>query len=151
MTLKIELIEGRIRLSGEFRSEHLDQVKAEIDRRGSPVVLDLEELSSVDVDGIRFLNTCEAKGISVSHCSPYIKVWMSAEAETAGGANTKEEKGPLTMKTKTNAALVKQSLTGRIVLERRKPDAAARASIRFSRLWRALFAKGFRALALINY
>jgi hypothetical protein len=44
MTLKIELIEGRIRLIGEFRSERLDQVKAEIDRRGSPVVLDLEEL-----------------------------------------------------------------------------------------------------------
>jgi hypothetical protein len=42
MTLKIELIEGRIRLIGEFRSERLDQVKAEIDR--ITVVLDLEEL-----------------------------------------------------------------------------------------------------------
>ena len=81
MTLKIELIEGRIRLSGEFRSEHVDQVKAEIDRRGSPVVLDLEELTNVDVDGIRFLNACEAKGISVSHCSPYIRAWMSVERE----------------------------------------------------------------------
>jgi hypothetical protein len=81
MTLKIELIEGRIRLSGEFRSEHLDQVKAEIDRRGSPIVLDLEELNGVDIDGIRFLNACEAKGISVSHCSPYIRAWMSAERE----------------------------------------------------------------------
>jgi hypothetical protein len=81
MTLKIELIEGRIRLSGEFRSEHLGQVKAEIDRRGSPVVLDLEELNSVDVEGIRFLNACEAKGIAVSHCSSYIRAWMSAERE----------------------------------------------------------------------
>src|ERR1700723_316363 len=81
MTLKIELIEGRIRLSGEFRSEQLGQVKAEIDRRGSPVVLDLEELVGVDVDGIRFLNACEAKGISVSHCPPYIRAWMSAERE----------------------------------------------------------------------
>jgi hypothetical protein len=81
MTLKIELIEGRIRLSGEFRSEHLDQVKAEIDRHGSPVVLDLEELNSVDVDGIRFLNACEARGIAVSQCSPFIRAWMSAERE----------------------------------------------------------------------
>ena len=81
MTLKIELIEGRIRLSGEFRSEHLDQVKAEIDRHGSPVVLVLEELNGVDVDGIRFLNACEAKGISVSHCCPYVRTWMSAERE----------------------------------------------------------------------
>ena len=83
MTLKIELIEGRIRLSGAFRSEHLDQVKGEIDRHGSPVVLDLEELNGVDVDGVRFLNACEAKGISVVHGSPYIKAWMSAEREQA--------------------------------------------------------------------
>ena len=36
--LKIERIFGRhtiqIRLSGEFRAEHLDQVKAEVDRSG---------------------------------------------------------------------------------------------------------------------
>jgi hypothetical protein len=92
MTLKIELIEGRIRLSGEFRSEHLDQVEAEIDRQGSPVVLDLEELTSVDVDGIRFLNACEAKGISVSRCSPYIKAWMSAERKRQAVRTRKRRK-----------------------------------------------------------
>jgi hypothetical protein len=92
MTLRIERIEGRIRLSGEFRSEHLDQVKAEIDRRGSPVVLDLEELTSVDVDGIRFLNACEAKGISVSHCSPYIRAWMSAKRERPAVRTRKRRK-----------------------------------------------------------
>ena len=93
MTLKIEPIEGGIRLSGEFRSEHLDQVKAEIDRRGSPVVLDLEEVTSVDVDGIRFLNACEAKGIAVSRCSPYIRAWMSAERERQAARTRKRRKG----------------------------------------------------------
>jgi len=42
MILKIELIRDshrvRLRLSGEFRSHHLDQVKAEISR-GEPTVL----------------------------------------------------------------------------------------------------------------
>jgi hypothetical protein len=93
MILKIELIEGRIRLSGEFRSEHLDQVKAEIDRCGSPAVLDLEELNGVDVAGIRFLNACEAKGIAVSHCSPYIRAWMSAERERQAVRTRKRRKG----------------------------------------------------------
>ncbi len=40
MTLKIERISGkrtRIRLSGALRSEHLDQVKAEIERGGPRV------------------------------------------------------------------------------------------------------------------
>src|SRR6202008_2138591 len=79
MTLRIERLEGRIRLSGEFRIAHLDQVKIETERCESPVVLDLEEVDLIDVEGVRFLNTCEAKGISVLHCSPYIREWMLQE------------------------------------------------------------------------
>ncbi len=83
MTLKIERISGKrrtqIRLSGAFRSEHLDQVKVEIGRGGPRVVLNLEEVDLVDVEGVRFLNACEAHGISVLHCSPYIREWMSRE------------------------------------------------------------------------
>jgi len=83
MTLKIERISGkrrtRIRLSGAFRSEHLDQMKAEIERGGPRIALDLEEVDLVDVEGVRFLNACEAHGISVLHCSPYIREWMSRE------------------------------------------------------------------------
>jgi len=79
MTLKIERIRSRIRLSGEFRSEQLDQVKAEIERCESPAVLDLGELNLVDVEAVRFFNACEAMGISVSHCLPYIREWMLRE------------------------------------------------------------------------
>ena len=79
MTLRIERVKGRIRLSGEFRVGHLDQVKTEIERCESPVVLDLEELDLIDLEGVRFLNACEAKGISILHCSPYIREWMLQE------------------------------------------------------------------------
>ena len=79
MTLKIERLRSRIRLSGEFRSEQLDQVKAEIEVCESPAVLDLEELNLVDVEAIRFLNACVAMGIPVSHCSDYIREWMLRE------------------------------------------------------------------------
>jgi hypothetical protein len=83
MTLRIERISGkgktRIRLSGDFRSEHVDQVKTEIERGGSRVALDLEEVALVDVEGIRFLNACKAEGIPMLHCSPYIREWMLRE------------------------------------------------------------------------
>jgi hypothetical protein len=83
MTLKIERISAkrrtRIRLCGEFRSEHLDQVKAEIERGGPRVALDLEEVDLVDVEGVRLLNAWEAEGIPVLHCSPYIREWMFRE------------------------------------------------------------------------
>ena len=90
MTLKIERISGkrrtRIRLSGELRSEHLDQVKAEIERGGPRITLDLEEVDLVGVDGVRFLNACEAEGISVLRCSPYIREWMLRERVSARNA-----------------------------------------------------------------
>ena len=79
MTLRIERARARIRLSGEFRSEHLDQVKAEIELCGSRPVLDLEELTLIDAESVRFLNACEAQGIPVLHCSPYIRKWMLRE------------------------------------------------------------------------
>jgi hypothetical protein len=55
MILKIERIRDsrkvRLRLSGEFRSHHLDQVKAEISR-GEPIALDLEQVwAKLFVDG----------------------------------------------------------------------------------------------------
>lgn len=79
MTLRIERLKGRIRLSGEFRIAHLDQVKTEAERCEWPVVLDLEEVNLIDLEGVRFLNACEAEGISVLHCSPYIREWMLQE------------------------------------------------------------------------
>ena len=91
MTLKIERIFGegstRILLSGQLRSDHLDQLKSEIERCSSPVALDLGEVDLLDIDGIRFLNECESAGVAVVRRSPYIKEWMLRER--GGEASTK--------------------------------------------------------------
>jgi hypothetical protein len=81
MTLRIDLLQERIRLSGEFRSAHVFQVKAEMDQCGSLSVLDLEEVDLVDVEAIHFLNSCEARGVLVLNASAYIKAWMAQERE----------------------------------------------------------------------
>ena len=83
MTLKIERFSGkggtRIQLSGELRSEQLDDVHAEIERSDPRVVLDLEEVDLVDIDAVRFLNACEAQDVEVVNCSAYIREWMFQE------------------------------------------------------------------------
>jgi hypothetical protein len=83
MTLRIERTSGRrktrIRLSGEFRVGHIDQVKAELRSAGRPVALDLAEVGLLDVECIRFLNACEADGIPAQHCSRDVRKWMSRE------------------------------------------------------------------------
>ena len=81
MTLRIDRVGERVRLSGEFRSEHLSQVKAEMDQCGSRSVLDMEEVDLVDVEAIHFLNSCEEQGVSVLNASAYIKKWMVQERE----------------------------------------------------------------------
>ena len=84
MTLKIERVldqcGAQLRLSGDFRFDHINQVMAEINL-GEAVALDLNEVNLVDVEAVRFLNAREDEGISVLHCSPYIRMWMVGERE----------------------------------------------------------------------
>jgi hypothetical protein len=84
MTLKIERVLDEcgalLRLSGDFRFDCLDQVKAEINL-GETVALDLNEVNLVDVEAVRFLNAREDEGISVLHCSPYVGTLMVRERE----------------------------------------------------------------------
>jgi hypothetical protein len=83
MTLRIDGFSGkhgtRIQLSGELRCEHLDAVRAEIERGNPRVTLDLDEVNLVDIDAVRFLNSCEAQGVDVVNCLPYIREWMFQE------------------------------------------------------------------------
>jgi ABC-type transporter Mla MlaB component len=83
MTLRIKrLCENhgtRICLSGELRYAHLVNLRTEIERFGQPATSDLDEVSVVDIDGIRFLNEFQAQGIQLMNCSPYIREWMLPE------------------------------------------------------------------------
>jgi hypothetical protein len=83
MTLKIERFSEkrgtRIRLSGELRSEQIDDVRTEIASGGPRVTLDLGEVDLVDIDAVRFLNACEAQDVELVNCSAYIREWMFQE------------------------------------------------------------------------
>ena len=89
MTLRIERSSGkrgtRIRLSGELRSEQLDDLRAEIEHGGPRVTLDLDEVDLVDIDAVRFLRTSEVGGVEVVNCSAYIREWMNQERRAIGG------------------------------------------------------------------
>src|SRR5258708_27530445 len=67
VTLRIERFRERVRLSGDLRSEDLDQVKTEIERCGTSAVLDVEEVALVDLDGVQFLKPLlQAEGLRVT-------------------------------------------------------------------------------------
>jgi hypothetical protein len=68
-----------IRLTGHFQSEHIDELKKQIEENGPSFILDLKEVTLVDVDVVRFLGVCEANGMKILHCSQYIREWMTRE------------------------------------------------------------------------
>jgi ABC-type transporter Mla MlaB component len=68
-----------LRLIGRMRREHIEELKAQIEAEGTSVALDLNEVSLVDLDVVRFLATCQTEGISLVHCSRYINNWVGRE------------------------------------------------------------------------
>jgi len=85
MTLRIEKdFDGRtttIRLIGQIQAEHLEALKEQIKADGPRTALDLDEVTLVDVNVVRFLGVCEAQGIAVLNGSPYIREWMRREQD----------------------------------------------------------------------
>jgi len=88
MTLRIErILDGKhttLRLTGRMCSEHLAELKLLIRDSSPAVVLDLDELTLVDIDAVNFLRECQAQGIELRHCSPYICEWMRREQDREG-------------------------------------------------------------------
>ena len=65
--------EGRCtttRLIGHIHSEHLGWLQALMQGRGPRIVLDLDKVTLVDVDVVRFLSVCEAEGSTIRHGPP---------------------------------------------------------------------------------
>jgi hypothetical protein len=83
MTLRIERASDGprtlLRLIGRIGFEHLGELRVQIAPCGPNLVIDLEEVSLVDVEAVRFLVACEKDGAVISNPSPYIREWMSRE------------------------------------------------------------------------
>ena len=88
MVLRIEKVSDGplviLRLSGRLQSEHVDQLKAQIEGSTQKVILDLEEVKLVDRDVVRFLAFWEENGVHLNQCSPYIRDWIDREKATQG-------------------------------------------------------------------
>jgi anti-anti-sigma regulatory factor len=81
--LKIETVLDEqhtiLRLSGRIESQHVQDLKAQTAGRTDGIVFDLEEVRVVDLDAVHFLAVCEAKGIKLRNCLPYIREWILTE------------------------------------------------------------------------
>ncbi len=70
-------------LSGELDEEHAERLQALLAAETEDrILLDLEEVTLVSHEAVRFLASVEAMGIRIVNCPEYVRSWIAAE--TAG-------------------------------------------------------------------
>lgn len=67
------------RLNRQLRSDDLDELWTLLEGSRNKIALDLQDVTLVDRAAVRFLGSCEAKGIELSNCRPYIREWILRE------------------------------------------------------------------------
>ena len=76
----------RLRLSGRIQSDRIACIRSEMNDGCARKILDLSEITLVDVGVVRFLISCEDEGVEMIQCPPYVREWIVRER--AEGAQT---------------------------------------------------------------
>ena len=68
-------------LSGRLDKEHVAELESLIGAEGKVrhIILDLKDMTLTGQDGITFLAQCEATGISLVNCDPYVREWITGQ------------------------------------------------------------------------
>jgi len=86
MTLRIaKTFDGQrtiLRLSGRIQSANVEDIREQMTGNVETIALDLEEVTLVDLDVVRFLGGREDEGVELVNCSPYIRDWIFRERNT---------------------------------------------------------------------
>ena len=72
--------EAVFRLSGRMDAENLGDLEALLNAEsGDEIILDLKDLTLVDLDVVRFLRHCETGSIELRNCPAYIRERLNGE------------------------------------------------------------------------
>jgi len=82
--LRIERVFDRdvvFSLSGHIEIEDVAELQRllSLETAGGGIELDLEHITLVDRDALKFLACCEAKNIKLARCPGYIREWIDTE------------------------------------------------------------------------
>jgi len=69
----------RLLLSGRIQSDRIACIQSAMNDGCTPKILDLNEITLVDLAVIHFLIRCEKEGVKLEKCPPYVREWMVRE------------------------------------------------------------------------
>lgn len=87
MTFRIETAaRGRVTvftLCGRIEKQAIAELRRlfELQTDYHDIVLDLKDVGVVDREVMRFFMSCEADGVKLENCTPYIREWMEREKD----------------------------------------------------------------------
>ena len=76
-TVTVFLLSGRIETPAIAELRRLFELQSDY----RDIVLDLKDVGVVDRDVVCFLVLCEAEGVKLENCDPYIREWMEREKD----------------------------------------------------------------------
>jgi len=68
-------------LIGRLDKEHIAELETLIatEGKGRRIILDLKDMTLTGQEGITSLAQCEAAGITLENCDPYVREWITRE------------------------------------------------------------------------
>jgi len=80
----------RLQLSGRIQSDRIACIRSAMNDACARKILDLSEVTLVDIAVVRFLISCENEGIELVQCPRYVREWIvreRAEGAQPGSSN----------------------------------------------------------------
>ena len=69
----------RLRLSGRIQSDCIASIRLAMNDGCPHKILDLAQVTLVDIEVVRFLIGCENEGVELVQCPPYVREWIVRE------------------------------------------------------------------------
>jgi hypothetical protein len=75
-----------LRLAGDLRPDDLPELRRvleETTRSTERIIIDLGAMTLACREAVAFLGSCEATGVALSNCPPYLREWITSEMRAA--------------------------------------------------------------------
>jgi len=71
-------------VSGRMDSENISELERvfQSEANGCHMTLDLKDLTLANQDAVKFLERCEAGGITLKNCPAYVREWIMSQKST---------------------------------------------------------------------
>jgi hypothetical protein len=68
-----------LRLIGRTQSDCIASIRLAMNDGCTHKILDLAQVTLVDIEVVRFLMSCENEGVELAQCPPYVREWIVRE------------------------------------------------------------------------